>query len=283
MDTRGLRLRIIPVLLLRDGMLVISRNFNFYQAAGNPLEQVSRLNDWNVDELIYLDIAGNGRFDIETTSAVIGSTSSKKKHFDEVPKNRYEFIGMLSKKCFMPLCFGGGVKNMRQIEQLLKSGADKVAINSAALLRPSLIYEAAKEFGSQAVIVSMDCKKVGNQYKVFSNGGSRETEWTSREWAIRAKDLGAGELLVNSIDRDGSGQGYDIELYKPIIDCIDIPVIVLGGVSNLHHFSEGYFQLRPNAMAAANIFHFVEHCDQKIKEHLISKEINVRSPFWRKI
>lgn len=276
MKSSNLKVRVIPTILLRDGIIVRSRNFGFYQVVGNPFAQIERYNSWNVDELIYLDISRNGKIDIDETDSVIGSTSAKKRYIDKPPKDIYEFVEFLSKKCFMPLTFGGGITTVDQIRKLLKSGADKVAINSHAFSNPSLVVEAANEFGSQCIVVSIDCKKTDIGYEVFIEGGKTPTGVKAEDWAKEAEKLGAGELLVNSIDRDGTGVGFDPALYSPVIESVSIPVIICGGVGVLEHFSKGYLEIHPHALSAANIFHFIEHSDRQIKKHLSENNINVR-------
>lgn len=272
----GLKTRLIPILLINNGVLVRSRSFDFYQVTGNPFDQVDRFNKWNVDELIYLDISRKGQFNVEEFDAVIGSTSSKKKHYDYIPKTIYEFISYLSHRCFMPLSFGGGLTNVDQIQKVLASGADKFVINTAAFDTPKLITRCAKQFGSQSVIVSIDCKETENGYEVLTEGGQKPTGITPLEWAVEAQALGAGEVLVNSIDRDGLGNGYDANLCKPIVDTLTIPVIICGGVGKVEHFSLGYNEIRPHALAAANIFQFIEHSDKIIKKHLSQNAVNIR-------
>lgn len=276
MKKGGLKIRLIPVLLLRNGILVRSRRFGFYQVTGNPFGQVDRFNSWNVDELIYLDISRSGKVVVEQTNSVIGSTSSRKKSFEKLPENIFEFVEYLSKRCFMPLTFGGGIKTLKQMRLILSSGADKIVINTHAFLTPELISEGAKTFGSQCVVVSIDCKKTRLGYEVFIEGGKTPTGKLAHEWAKTAEELGAGELLINSIDRDGMGIGYDFDLNKPIIEASNIPVIICGGVGRVEQFSEGYKAIRPDALAAANIFHFIEHSSRQIKKHLLSESVNVR-------
>jgi cyclase len=276
MIKNNLKVRVIPVILLHEGIVVRSRNFNFYQVVGNPFAQVERYNSWNVDELIYLDISRTGKIDIDETSKVIGSTSAKKRYINGQPKDIYEFVEFLSTKCFMPLTYGGGIKDIDQIHKLLNSGADKVAINTNAFNNRNLIVEAATQFGSQCIVVSIDCKKTDIGNEVFIEGGSTPTGVKAEDWAKEAERLGAGELLINSIDRDGTGAGFDASLYLPIIDNVSIPVIICGGVGVLQHFSKGYFEIHPHALAAANIFHFIEHSDYQIKKHLSHNNVNVR-------
>lgn len=271
-----LKTRVIPILLIKDGVLVRSRSFEFYQVAGNPFLQVDRFNSWNVDELIYLDISRNGEFNVEDSSMVIGSTSSMKKHFEKPPQNIFEFISYLSKKCFMPLSFGGGLNNIDQIQKVLSSGADKFVVNTAAFESPNLISECPKKFGSQSVVVSIDCLKVGDDYEVMVEGGQKNTGLTPLEWSLEVQKRGAGEVLINSIDRDGIGSGYDAELFRPIVNSLEIPVIICGGAGRVEHFSKGFNEIKPHALAAANIFHFIEHSDKVIKKHLLANEVNVR-------
>ena len=273
----GLKTRLIPILLIKDGVIVRSRRFDFYQVTGNPFDQVDRFNSWNVDELIYLDISRSGRINVEDGLAVIGSTSSKKKVFEKKPKGIYEFVQFLSERCFMPLTFGGGLNNIEQIRNVLASGADKFVINTSAFKNPYIIAECAEKFGSQSVIVSIDSKKTQLGYEVFIEGGQRPTGMKTIDWALKVETLGAGEVLVNSIDRDGYGNGYDENLYKPIVSELKIPVIICGGVGRVEHFSIGYHEIKPHALAAANIFHFIEHSDKVIKRHLQQEGINVRT------
>ena len=273
----NLKTRIIPIILLKDGIIVRSQNFNTYKVIGNPFSQVERFNSWNVDELIYLDITRKGIVDIDSSSNVIGATSAIKRYIDKPPENIFEFIEYLSKRCFMPLTFGGGINDVETIRNMLKSGADKVAVNTQAFLEPDLIKDASKEFGSQSIVVSIDIKKTDIGNEVYIDGGKKPTGCKAEDWAIKAMEYGAGELLVNSIDNDGKGTGLKKEIYSDIINCVDIPVIVCGGIGMINHFSKAYFDIKPHAIAAANIFHFIEHSDLQIKSHMFKNNINVRT------
>lgn len=272
----NLKTRVLPILLLKNGILVRSREFNFHQVAGNPFDQVERFNNWNVDELIYLNISRNERIDFSNNMDVIGFTSSKKNLQKKIPSDIFEFVKYLSQYCFMPLTFGGGLKNIDQIAQILLSGADKVVINTEAFVNHNLINESAKKFGSQCIVISIDAKLVNGEYKVFINGGKEETKMDVLDWALKAQNLGAGEILINSIDRDGTGEGYDIKLCKLVVNNLSIPTIIAGGVGNIDDFFKGYKEIKPSGLAAANIFHFKEHSDQIIKKNLISNGVNVR-------
>ena len=163
---------------------------------------------------------------------------------------------------------------MEEVNGLFKSGADKVVLNTHAFKNPELVRESAEAFGSQCIIVSMDCKKTALGYEVFIDGGKVSTGVSALEWAKRAEDLGAGELLVNSIDRDGMSSGFDFDLYRPIIAETRIPVIICGGVGRIEHFDDAYQALKPHALAAANIFHFIEQSYLVIKDHLIKSGVN---------
>lgn len=271
-----LKIRIIPVLLLRNGALVRSRKFSFYQITGDPFLQVERFNSWNVDEMIYLDISRSGQVEVEDTNSVIGATSARNRIYQERPKDLYEFIENLSRRCFMPLAFGGGIKCLEQARKILASGADKVVVNSLAFKTPELVTNIAKEFGKQCVIVSVDYKDTASGKEVFIEGGRTATGMHALDWIRQAERLGAGEILINSIDRDGMACGYDGEFYAQVVRSVRIPVIICGGVGCLEHFSEGFRQAQPSALAAANFFHFIEHSDQRIKQYLSNEGVNVR-------
>ena len=277
MGSNLLKKRVIPVLLLRKGALVRSRGFSFYQITGDPFLQVERFNTWNVDELIYLDISRNGQVEIDQTNSVIGATSAGKKIFKNRPTSIYEFIEILSSRCFMPLAFGGGISSLEQARKILLSGADKVIINSYAFKTPELIEKMAEEFGKQCVVVSIDYKDTGIGKEVFIEGGRTATGVTVFDWIQEVVRLGAGEILINSIERDGMGCGYDTVFYKEVVERVPVPVIICGGVGRLEHFSQGFREVQPSAVAAANFFHFIEHSDQKIKQYLLSEGVNVRA------
>ena len=272
----NLKTRVLPILLLKNGILVRSREFNFHQVAGNPFNQVERFNNWNVDELIYLNISRKEKIDFHNNMEVIGYTSSKKNLEFKIPSDIFEFVKYLSKYCFMPLTFGGGLKNINQISQILLSGADKIVINTEAFINHSLISNTAKKFGSQCVVVSIDAKIVKGEYNVFINGGKEDTKVNVLDWALKAQYLGAGEILINSIDRDGTGEGYDLNLCKLIVSHLSIPTIIAGGVGNIEDFYKGYKEIKPSGLAAANIFHFKEHSDHIIKNNLSTNGVNVR-------
>jgi cyclase len=225
--------RIIPVLLLRNKGLVKTVSFKDPRYIGDPINAVKIFNDLKVDELIFLDIDATKE----------GRTIN------------VDLIKNIGDEAFMPFGVGGGIKNVSQIEQLFKAGAEKIIINTQAILSPMLIEESAKIFGSQSIVVSIDVKKslMGN-YLVWIKDGSEKTNLNPVDAAIKAKDLGAGEIIINSIDLDGTMKGYDLKLIKSIADNVSIPVVACGGAGNLEHLREGYFDGNAHALAAGSLF-----------------------------
>ena len=273
-----LKPRLIPVILLKNGILVRSRTFNFHQSTGDPIGQVERFVSWKADELIYLDITRSGMYDVEKTMNVIGSTTSKKNSLSEIPDNFVDIIRCISPKCTIPLTAGGGIRSLDNISLLLKNGADKVSINTKALEEPSFIESAAKKFGSQCIVVSVDVKydDISHQYEVYSEFGKKPTGHEPVSWCQEVEKLGAGEILLNSINRDGTGNGYDLPLIKKVAEKVSIPVIALGGVGTFAHLAEGLIKGKADAVAAANVFHFTEHSIINAKKYMKSAGIDVR-------
>ena len=275
-----LKTRLIPVLLLKNGVLVRSRSFSLHQSTGNPLFQVERYTDWKADEIIYIDITRNSQYDLRVGNNVIGSTSSNAKIDGTTGNNIIDLIKEVSKICFVPLTIGGKIRTLDDICLRLESGADKVTINSIAIENPDFIYQAAKEFGSQCIVVSIDVKMILKNSKegwvVFKNFGKESTGLNLNNWSKTVENNGAGEILIQSIDKDGDGGGYDIGMINTVADTVGIPVIALGGVGAFEHFSIGYFKGRATALAAANIFHFTEHSVLNAKEYLRNNNIDVR-------
>ncbi len=259
-----LKVRLIPVLLLKDGYLVKSNLFKDYQSTGNPIEEVERFNQWEVDELIYLNI------------------SSKKKEFTfrgdsniDRKISYIELIKLINKNCFMPLTWGGGIRSLGEIEEILMSGADKVSLNTMVIEDTNAIKEAIKRFGSQVIVASADVKKIDNNYIVFSNNGKKNTKLNIEDWIKKVNDLNVGEVLIQSIDRDGSGKGYDIELLKKIKKISKSKIIFLGGVGKYEDFIDAV-KNGANGLAAANIWHYKELVDLNVKKILKKNNINVR-------
>ena len=260
-----LKTRLIPVLLLQGGFLVRSELFKIHQVIGNPLHEVKRFNEWNVDELIYLDITRDDHYDTRRDDHKFKSLGDALSIIDEV-----------SKTCFMPLTWGGRIKSVEDMRLRISRGADKITINTAALDKPDLITQGAKVFGSQAIVVSIDVlRHADGVCEVFSAGGKTPTGRKPEEWAKEAQERGAGEILLNSIDRDGSARGYDLELISTVAAQTTIPVIACGGVGRYEDYAAG-IKAGASAVAAANIWHFKELSDRGGKRALAKAGIEVR-------
>ena len=249
-----LKNRIIPCLDVKSGRVVKGINFIDLKDAGDPVEQAKIYSDGGADEICFLDITAS----------------------NENRDTIYEVVERTSKNCFVPLTVGGGVKSIDDINKLLNCGADKVSINTAAVLNPEVIVQSSKKFGSQCIVVAIDAKKNNNKWEVFTHGGRNNTGLDVIEFAKKMKNSGAGELLVTSMDRDGTQVGYDIDLMSAISSKVNIPVIASGGVGNLDHLVDGIKLGHASAVLAASIFHFGKYSVKEAKEYLDSKGIPVR-------
>jgi cyclase len=259
--------RLIPVLLLKNGWLVLSRRFQRHQNIGNPIAAVKRLSEWASDELIYIDISRDDSYDLRRD--------------DLAHPNRSTFLQIIedvARVSFMPITVGGRIRSLEDIERRLAVGADKIAINTRPIEEPQFISESAREFGSQCIVVSIDVKLVDGRHVVMSHNGQRDTGMAPLDWARRCADLGAGEILLNSIDRDGARNGYDIELLDAVSRGVGIPVIALGGVGDWTHFAEALERTAVDAVAAANIFNYTDQSVYLAKKHLYTHQFNVRPP-----
>lgn len=266
-----LKKRLIPVLLLQNGLLVRSELFRIHQIIGNPLYEVQRFNEWNVDELIYLDITRDGEYDL-------GRDDHKVKGLSEP----LGILDAVAKTCFMPLTWGGRIRTVDDMRERFSRGADKIAINTAAFLTPELISQAAKTFGNQAVVVSIDALRgPDGRAEVFVDGGRTATGRAPEDWAREAEQRGAGEVLLQSIDRDGMGQGYDVDLIRAVAAAVRIPVIACSGVGRFEDYAAG-IKAGASAVAAANIWHFKELTDRQGKRALARAGVDVRMPQNRK-
>ena len=264
--------RLVPVLLLRNGWLVQSKGFKKYQNLGNPVFAVRRLSEWASDELIYLDISRDDNYDLRRD--------------DLRDPNRQSFLDIIAdvaSQTFMPITVGGRIRTLRDIEERLARGADKIAINTIAVQDASFIQQSARRFGSQCIVVSVDVKLIDGRYIVMTNGGARNTGLESAEWARRVEQEGAGEILLNSIDRDGMKNGYDIELLSRVADAVHVPVIACGGVGEWKHFAEALAKTRVDAVAAANIFQYVDQSVYLAKQYLYENGFNVRPAEFMKV
>lgn len=241
--------RLIPVILLKNGQIVRSQLFRIHQVIGNPIHTIRRLSNWNVDELILLDISSDDYHDMRRDDLHVRYSGT----------SMVQLLKQISEVTFMPLAVGGRVRSIDDMRERLAAGADKIVINSEAVHNPNLIEEGARLFGSQCIVVSIDAlRHPDGRHEVFIDGGRTATGMTPPEWAARCEALGAGEVLINSIDRDGSGWGYDLDLLSGIAQAVSIPVIGCGGVGEFSHFGQGITQAGVDAVAAANIFHFME-------------------------
>ena len=250
-----LKMRVIPCLDVRDGRTVKGVNFVDLIDAGDPVEQAKLYDREGADELCFLDI---------TASA-------------ENRDTLYDVVARTAEQCFMPLTVGGGVRGVEDIRRLLLAGADKASINTAAVARPEFVREAAEKFGSQCVVVAIDAKQVGSdRWQVFTHGGRRATGIDAVDWATRMASAGAGEILLTSMDRDGTKSGFDIALTRRIADAVTIPVIASGGVGTLDHLVEGIRDGHATAVLAASIFHFGTFRISDAKAHLAAAGIPVR-------
>lgn len=249
-----LKTRIIPCLDVDNGRVVKGINFENLIDAGDPVSQAEFYYEEGADELCFLDIT---------------ATHENRDTIFEVVKD-------VAKKCFIPLTVGGGVKNIEDFSKLMLSGADKVSINSGAIKNPQLITEAAKKFGSQAVIVAIDAKKNHEgEYEIFTHGGRKSTGINALKWAKESQELGAGEILLTSMDKDGTKSGYDLELLNLISSDVEIPVIASGGVGNLQDLADGV-KNGADALLAASIFHFRQYSVKEAKDFLKKEKIAVR-------
>lgn len=231
------RIRVIPCLDVSNGRVVKGVNFVDLRDAGDPVEQAQAYDAAGADELCFLDIGASH----EGRGTII------------------DVVRRTAEVCFMPLTVGGGVRSAEDARALLLAGADKVAVNSAAVARPEVVADIAERFGSQCVVASVDARRTGDHWEIFTHGGRNPTGIDALEHAVKLADLGAGELLVTSMDRDGTRDGYDLALTRAIADAVNVPVVASGGVGNLEHLVEGVREGHASAVLAASIFHFGQH------------------------
>jgi imidazole glycerol-phosphate synthase subunit HisF len=263
--------RLIPVLLLKNGQLVRSEHFTTHQVLGNPVHEVERFNQWSVDELVYLDISDDDQID--------GRLDMKVRREESI----LAILESVAAHCFMPLTFGGRIRSLADVRARIARGADKVTLGTAIFEDPSLVTEAAKAFGSQAIVCVIDAKRVeGGGFEVAYGHGRRRTGKTPAEVARYVEELGAGEILLQSIDKDGTAQGYDLELIQSVTSVSRLPVVALGGVGTLDHFASAVTTGGASAAAAANIFHFIELSDRRAKRAMAQAGVDVRLDFARK-
>ena len=246
--------RIIPCLDIKNGETVKGVNFLDVKEVGNPVEMAIRYSQQGADELVFLDISAT----------------------EERRKTLIPLVREIARHINIPFTVGGGINALENVEELLKNGADKITINSAALSNPKLITDVAKRFGSQCMVVAIDTKLVENQNKVFSNGGKIETEKELFSWAKEVENLGAGEILLTSMNTDGTKSGFAIEITKQLSELVNIPVIASGGAGTMQHFEDVFTETKATGALAASIFHFNEIAIPELKNYLKSKNLSIR-------
>ncbi len=245
-----LKKRIIPCLDVKDGRVVKGINFIDLIDAGDPVEQAKYYSENGADEICFLDINAS----LENRSTML------------------DIVEKTASKVFIPLTVGGGISSIENIRSLLKAGADKVSINSSAIKDPNLIKEATSHFGSQCIVLAIDVKKNKNHWNVFSHGGTINTNLNAIDWVKQVELLGAGEILLTSMDRDGTKTGFDLDILKLVTDSVNIPVIASGGVGSLQHFYEGIVHGGASALLAASVFHFNKFSIIEVKKYLSEKK-----------
>ena len=250
-----LKVRIIPCLDVKNGKVVKGINFINLRYAGNPVEQAQIYDKQGADELCFLDI----------------TASSDKRNI------LYNVVKKTAQKCFMPLTVGGGVRSIEDIRKLLLCGADKVSINTAAIKDPKLIKKSSSKFGNQCIVVAIDAKQVKkNKWEIYTHGGRKNTGIDAIKWAKKMEGLGAGEILLTSMDKDGTKSGFDLKLTKKISNSISIPVVASGGVGNIQHLVDGIKIGKASAVLAASIFHYGKYTIRQVKNKMKQKGIAIR-------
>ena len=252
--------RVIPCLDVHNGRVTRGQQFgraeeNGLRNVGDPVELAIRYNDQGADELVFFDITASS----------------------EGRKSIIDVIERTADRCFMPLTVGGGVRAVEDMRALLRAGADKISLNSAALARPEIIVEGAAAFGRQCMVVSIDAKKTApDEWSVFSRGGRERTSWEARAWARKVVELGAGEIVLNSIDSDGMQTGYDLEITRQISEMVSVPVVASGGAWELSHFTAVLDQGKADAVLAASVFHYGKFTINDVKAYLAAHNVPVR-------
>lgn len=260
-----LRRRLIPCLFLQNGLIVRSEGFRQFKQLGNPLAQLERLNDWDADELIYVDITREGDYDLKRDDLAVQSRS-----------DIVSILRDIATRSFMPLSFGGRIRALETVDAFIANGADKVVINTGAVLEPALITQVALKYGAQAMVLAVDVRKEADRYVPYVENGRTRTALDFEGWLREGVQRGAGEILVNSIDRDGTASGYDLELMRLACRTVDVPVIACGGAGSFEDFVEVMRETDVSAVAAGNIFNFSENAYRRAKRVLRDAQAEVR-------
>ena len=246
--------RIIPCLDVKNGQVVKGKGFVNLKYAGNPVKLARKYYEYGADELVFLDITAS----YEKRKIMIG------------------LVEKVAKQIFIPFTVGGGISTIEDIRNLLKAGADKISINTAAINNPGLLKEAAEKFGSQCIVVAIDAKKIKNKWEIFVKGGRQATGFDAVEWAKKVQELGAGEILLTSMNKDGKKEGYDLELTRKISESVNIPIIASGGAGSLESIAKVFSEGKADAALAASIFHYKKYSIKQVKRYLQKKGIGVR-------
>lgn len=246
--------RIIPCLDVKEGRVVKGVSFVELRDAGDPVELARFYDKQGADELVFLDISAS----------------------HEGKETMVEVVKIVATELSIPFTVGGGIRSLEDMKRMLRAGADKVSLNTAALDRPELVKEGADYFGSQCIVVAIDAKSNGTGWDVYTHGGRNKTEWDAVEWAKRSVELGAGELLLTSMDKDGQKDGFDLALTKAVREAVEVPVIASGGAGNREHFAEVFKEVDADAALAASIFHYKETSVAEVKDYLKKEGVNVR-------
>jgi imidazole glycerol-phosphate synthase subunit HisF len=261
-----LKVRVIPVLFLMNGHIVRSEGFTEFKIIGNPISELARYSQWRADELIYVDITRDNEYLVHRSD-----------HKDRIGSDLLSIINQIADHASMPVTFGGRVFSLQQADALIANGADKVLVNTGAYRQPSLVAELARKYGSQAIVVGIDLRRgADGSVSMIVDQGRQVTQDDPVDYARRIEAEGAGEILVNSIDRDGSGRGYDIAGIRAIADAVRIPVVACGGVGRFEHFGTAIRDGHASAVAAGNIFHFTENAYPNAKRSLKRQKFDVR-------
>lgn len=259
------KIRLIPVIFIKNGFIVRSEKFIQHKKIGNVVNQIRRYNQWDVDELIFIDISREKFHDSMRTDHKIERVNS----IDQI-------LNSVSNECFMPLAFGGGIRDLETIKRYIKNGADKIIVNTLFFENPNIIEKAIEIYGSQAIVLSLDFKVEIKKLCFYSKNGKKKEKENFEDIIKRITNIGVGELLLNSIDKDGTGEGYDIEVIKMFVDSLPIPVTACGGAISYYDFEQVALIKNISGIAAGNLFHFTENAYPNSKRKLKEKNLNFR-------
>ncbi|RCK33567.1 imidazole glycerol phosphate synthase subunit HisF [Thalassospira xiamenensis] len=262
-----LKVRVIPVLYLMNGLIVRSENFKSFKVIGNPYNELERYSDWMADEVVYVDITRHGQANMRRSD-----------HKEQGIEDPFELVRAFSKRALMPITYGGRITDLEQATKFISAGADKILINTAAYETPDLITSLSKRHGSNAVMVGVDVRRDENGYSVFTHQGTRRISLSFVDYVKRVAELGAGEILLTSIDNDGCATGFDTEVVEIAASSLSIPIIACGGAGSPNDFKKP-IDAGASAVAAGNMFHFVENAYKRVKKRMLLQGVDIRYPF----